>query len=194
MKFTIALNIILISSSILQDVREFGRMKVYAKVSIAGKTKCTEVDHLNETNPKWNATLCFIVPEKDIIKGSTIPSKIELFCKRTFSHDKYVGELLLSLAPRYKGECTFPVRRNDSNESKSFGTLTFSHALGDTFIVANSSSSSSAKDNNLLIDIIKIGVDLANIAMATQEEEEDDDDDYDDDGDDDVEEVEEDLL
>ncbi|XP_019256278.1 PREDICTED: uncharacterized protein LOC109234665 [Nicotiana attenuata] len=178
------------SASDLQDVREFGRMKVYAKVSIAGKTKCTEVDRLNETNPKWNARLCFIVPEKDIIKGSTIPSKIELFCKRTFSHDKYVGELLVSLAPRYKGECTFPVRRNDSNESKSFGTLTFSHALGDKFIVANSSSSSSSssvKDNNLLIDIINIGVDLANIAMATEEEEEED---YDDD----VEEEEEDLL
>ncbi|OIS96606.1 hypothetical protein A4A49_14038 [Nicotiana attenuata] len=152
------------SASDLQDVREFGRMKVYAKVSMAGKTKCTEVDLVNETNPEWNTTLCFVIPEKDIIQGS-ISAKIELFCKRTLSHDKYVGELLLSLAPRYKGECTFPVRRNDnSNKSKSFGTLTFSHVLGDKLIVADSSSST--KDNKHTIEIIQIGVGIMN-AVAT---------------------------
>nr|XP_018622887.1 uncharacterized protein LOC104086296 isoform X2 [Nicotiana tomentosiformis]XP_018622888.1 uncharacterized protein LOC104086296 isoform X1 [Nicotiana tomentosiformis] len=106
------------SASNLRDVRQFGRMKVYAKVSIAGKSKYTEVDLVNEKNPEWNTTLCFVIPEKDIIQGS-ISAKIELFCKRTLSHDKYVGELLFSLAPRYKGECTFPVRRNDSNKSGS---------------------------------------------------------------------------
>lgn len=151
------------SASDIRDVREFGRMKVYAKVSMAGTTKCTEVDVVNETNPEWNTTFCFVIPEKDIIQGS-ISAKIELFCKRTLSHDKYVGELLLSLAPRYKGECTFPVSRNDSDKSKNFGTLTFSHVLGDKLIVANSSSST--KDYNQTIAIIQIGVGILN-AVAT---------------------------
>lgn len=152
------------SASDLPDVREFGRMKVYAKVSVAGTTKCTEVDTMNDTNPKWNTTLCFIVPEKDIIQGHMY-CKIELFCKRTFSHDKYVGELDLSLAPRYKGICTFPVLGNDLDPSKSIGTLKFSHALGDKLVVADSSSSS-LEDYDSVIHLIKSGVGLLNV-MAT---------------------------
>lgn len=54
------------SASNLRDVRKFGRMEVYAKVSVAGTTKCTDVDCVNETNPEWNTTLCFTVPKHDI--------------------------------------------------------------------------------------------------------------------------------
>ncbi|KAF3683196.1 putative cytochrome 93A1-like [Capsicum annuum] len=135
------------SASNLKDVRKLGEMKVYAKVSIAGKSKYTSADLVNKTNPVWNTTFCFIVPEVDIIRGE-FPAKIELFCQRSRSHDKYVGELDLILRPFYIGECTFPLHRNDSNQSKRFGTLKFSHELGDEVLVVVSNSSSSTEDSN----------------------------------------------
>lgn len=152
------------SASNLKDVRKLGEMKVYAKVTIAGKSKYTGVDLVNKTNPEWNTTLCFFVPEKDILQGD-VPAKIELFCQRSLSDDKYVGQLNLILRPFYKGESNFPVRRNDKKQSKSYGTLKFSQELGDKVIVVQDSSSSSSsppspKDYSLIIEIVKIGVDV----------------------------------
>ncbi|KAH0728862.1 hypothetical protein KY290_000040 [Solanum tuberosum] len=51
------------SASDLINVRKIGKMKVYAKVSIAGKSKCTEPDVVNNINPEWNKKLEFMVPE-----------------------------------------------------------------------------------------------------------------------------------
>ncbi|KAM3324673.1 protein SRC2 [Capsicum chacoense] len=151
------------SASNLKDVRILGEMKVYAKVTIAGQSQCTEVDLVNKTNPVWNTTLCFFVPEVDIIQGD-VHVVIELFCRRSLSHDKYVGDLNLILKPFGKGEYSFPVRRNDSNLTKSFGTAKFSHELGDKVIIvqdsSSSSSSSSSKDYGLIVEIVKIGVDI----------------------------------
>ncbi|XP_060195228.1 protein SRC2 homolog [Lycium barbarum] len=124
------------SASNLVDVRNFGEMKVYAKVSIAGQSECTEVDLVNKTNPEWNTTLCFFVLEEDIVQEE-VPAVIELFCRRSLSHDKYIGELNLTLRPFYKGECNFEVSRNDSNQNKSFGTLKFSLELGDKVLVTS---------------------------------------------------------
>ncbi|MCD7446564.1 hypothetical protein HAX54_010756 [Datura stramonium] len=135
------------SASNLVDVRKKGEMKVYAKVSIAGKTKYTTTDVVNKTNPEWNSTLCFILPEEDIVRGD-VPAKIELFCQRSRSRDKYVGEIDLVLAPFYKGECTFSVHRNDSNQNKRFGTFKFSHELGDKVLIVVSDSSSSSDDSD----------------------------------------------
>lgn len=157
------------SASNLVDVRKMGEMKVYAKVSIAGKSKCTEVDLVNKTNPEWNSTLCFIVPKKDIKQGD-VPVHIELFCRRSLSHDKYIGELNVMLNPFSKKECNFPVCRNDSNQSTSFGTLKFSYKLGEKILITVSDSSSppssSSKDYARKIGIASIGVGLLN-AMAT---------------------------
>ncbi|OIS96607.1 hypothetical protein A4A49_54111 [Nicotiana attenuata] len=78
------------SASNLRDVRKFGRMEVYVKVSMAGTTKCTEVDC-----PEWNTTLCFTVPKQEIKQaGGKISAKIELFLD-----DKYVGEYSRVLVP-----------------------------------------------------------------------------------------------
>lgn len=148
----------------LIDVRAFGEMKVYAKVSIAGKCKCTEVDLVNQTNPKWNTKLCFFVPEKDIEEGK-VDAVIELFCQRSFSDDKYVGELNLTLAPFYKGECEFQVRRNDSKQSKSFGTLKFSHELGDKVIVVSELPPPSSKDYSEMAKMAKIGLEVMNFVV-----------------------------
>ncbi|XP_016537489.1 protein SRC2-like [Capsicum annuum] len=59
----------LFSASNLQNVRKCKKMKVYAKVSVAGKSKCTEVDLENGTNPKWNTPFKFIIPEENIIQA-----------------------------------------------------------------------------------------------------------------------------
>ncbi|XP_059281476.1 uncharacterized protein LOC132035211 [Lycium ferocissimum] len=133
------------SASDLPDVRELGRMKVYAKVSITGQIECTTVDLENGTNPEWNTTFCFIVPEENIIQGGgEIPVKIELFCRRSFSHDKYVGELNLTIDSQCVESCnTFSVVWSGSNKSSSFGTLKYSHVLGEDSSSSSSSSSSS---------------------------------------------------
>ncbi|KAK6802310.1 hypothetical protein RDI58_000090 [Solanum bulbocastanum] len=149
----------------LIDVRHFGEMKVYAKVSIAGMSKYTEVDLVNKTNPEWNTRFCFFVPEEDIIRED-VDAVIELFCKRSFSDDKYVGELNLTLRPFYKGECNFSVRRNDSNRNESSGTLKFSHELGDKILVVQDSSSSSSSKNFIdIIDILKFGLDVVKVGL-----------------------------
>ncbi|MCD7446563.1 hypothetical protein HAX54_010755 [Datura stramonium] len=138
------------SASNLVDVRKLGEMKVYAKVSIAGKSKCTEVDAVNKTNPEWNSTLCFIVPKKDIKQGD-VPVHIDLFCQRSLSHDK---------------------KDSNQNQNTSFGTLKFSYKLGEKILVAvldsssSPPSSSSSQDFARKIGIASIGVGLLN-AMAT---------------------------
>ncbi|KAG5628395.1 hypothetical protein H5410_000112 [Solanum commersonii] len=131
----------------LIDVRHSGEMKVYAKVSIAGKSKYTKVDLVNKMNPEWNTRFCFFVPEEDIIRED-VAAVIELFCKRSFSYDKYVGQLNLTLRPFYKGECNFSVHRNDSKRNESFGTLKFSHELGDKILVVQEESSSSSSSSS----------------------------------------------
>ncbi|KAK6802312.1 hypothetical protein RDI58_000092 [Solanum bulbocastanum] len=57
------------SASNLINVRKFGEMKVYAKVSIAGNSERTEPDLVNKINPEWNKTFSFIVPEINIIQA-----------------------------------------------------------------------------------------------------------------------------
>ncbi|KAM3327796.1 protein SRC2 [Capsicum annuum] len=59
----------LFSASNLRSVRKYKKMKVYAKVSVAGKSKCTEVDLENGTNPEWNTPFKFIIPEEKIIQA-----------------------------------------------------------------------------------------------------------------------------
>ncbi|KAF3665205.1 putative cytochrome 93A1-like [Capsicum annuum] len=151
------------SASDLKDVRLLGEMKVYAKVTIAGKSKYTKVDLVNKTNPVWNATFRFFVPEIHI---DNIRVKIEFFCQRSFSDDKYVGHLNLSIKPLgNKGaKYSFTVDRND-NSSGNFGTANFSHILGDKVIVEQDtspppSSSSSLEDYILMLEMIKTGVEI----------------------------------
>ncbi|KAF3623033.1 putative cytochrome 93A1-like [Capsicum annuum] len=139
------------SASNLVDVRKYGEMKVYAKVSVEGKSQCTEADVKKETNPEWNTTFRFIVPEENIIRAEgKISIKIELFCKRSLSNDKYIGEVNLSLDSQCAKSCnTCLVDRNGTNyKSSNFGTLRYSSVLGDKFILADSSSSSSSSSSS----------------------------------------------
>ncbi|PHT60483.1 hypothetical protein CQW23_02846 [Capsicum baccatum] len=135
----------LFSASNLRSVRKYKKMKVYAKVSVAGKSKCTEVDLENGTNPEWNAPFKFIIPEEKIIQAQgKISIKIELFCKRNLKQDKYVGEVHLSLDSQCakSGNNTCLVDKSGTNSgSSNFGTLMYASVLGDKIIIEDSSSS-----------------------------------------------------
>ncbi|CAN4114007.1 unnamed protein product [Withania somnifera] len=147
------------SASNLVNIRKSGEMKVYAKVSVAGKSKCTEVDVVNKTNPEWNTTFSFIVPEINIIQAQgKIYVKIELFCKRNLSHSKYVGEVNLNLDSQcVKSSNTCSVDRSGTNyKSSAFGTLLYSSVLGDKIIVTDSSSTSSSSSDQDYINKINI--------------------------------------
>ncbi|CAN4089591.1 unnamed protein product [Withania somnifera] len=158
------------SASKLVDVRKFGEMKVYAKVSIAGKSKCTEVDLVNGINPEWNKTFNFIVPEIYIIQGQgKISVKIELFCKRSLSHNKSVGELNLSVDSQYaKSSDTCLIDSNGTNyKSSNFGTLTYSSVLGDKFIDVDSSSASTTNQDYInKINIAQVGATVLGAAAT----------------------------
>lgn len=149
------------SASNLINVRKFGEMKVYAKVSIAGKSECTEPDLVKSINPEWNKMFTFIVPEYNIIQAQgKIYVKIELICKRSLSRDKYVGEVNLSLDSQSPRSCnTCVVDRSGSN----FGTLVYSSVLSDKLIVMDSSPS---KDYNNKVNIAQIAATLVG-AVAT---------------------------
>ncbi|KAL3514322.1 hypothetical protein ACH5RR_027039 [Cinchona calisaya] len=60
----------LISASNLQDVRNFGEMKVYAKVSMSKNSSNSEwttpVDKENQTNPRWNCKIQYLIPEETV--------------------------------------------------------------------------------------------------------------------------------
>ncbi|KAF3665206.1 putative cytochrome 93A1-like [Capsicum annuum] len=132
------------SASNLRDVRKIGEMKVYAKVTVAEKSEDTEVDRVNKTNPVWNKTFSFNVPELSIVQGQgKISIKIELFCKRSLKKDKYVGEVNLSLDSQCAKSCniTCVVDRKGTNYKNSdFGNLMYSSSdLTDKFINSNSS-------------------------------------------------------
>uniref|UniRef100_A0A0V0HEA0 Putative ovule protein n=1 Tax=Solanum chacoense TaxID=4108 RepID=A0A0V0HEA0_SOLCH len=155
------------SASDLINVRKIGKMKVYAKVSIAGKSKCTEPDVVNNINPEWNKKLEFMVPE--IQAQGKISVKIELFCKRSLSPDKYVGEVNLSLDSQCLKSCnTCSVDRSDSNyESSSFGTLMYSSVLGEKDTVVDSPPSKPpSKDYTNKIGIAQIGATLVGAVAA----------------------------
>ncbi|XP_059629656.1 protein SRC2-like [Cornus florida] len=121
----------------VENVREIFRMKVYAKVSIAGDPRTeqrTPVDKHGETNPAWNCIRNYTVSES-AVQQDGIMLVIKLYCKRKLG-DRYVGEVHASIKELYelasaKGGSfvlSSPVKRGFT-ESK--GELTFSCRFGD---------------------------------------------------------------
>ncbi|KAK4433677.1 protein SRC2 [Sesamum alatum] len=89
------IKITLVSADSLPDVRLFGRMKVYAKVSIRGESrtsKKTPADMVGVTNPRWNFPIEYTISES-AVRQPGIRIAIKLYCKRTFRSDGFVGEV-----------------------------------------------------------------------------------------------------
>lgn len=86
--------ITLVSADNLPDVRSFGRMKVYAEVSLNGESETkmkTTVDTVGETNPRWNFTHNYTINESSV-RAQGLEVVVKLHCERTLG-DKRVGEV-----------------------------------------------------------------------------------------------------
>ncbi|KAA8538525.1 hypothetical protein F0562_028104 [Nyssa sinensis] len=87
----------------LRNVRIFGKMRVYAKVSMTGASyseKQTAVDKHNRTNPKWEFENTYAVRSPEV-RNNDIHLVIKLYCKRLFG-DRYVGEVSESLGDLFR--------------------------------------------------------------------------------------------
>ncbi|KAK6939830.1 C2 domain [Dillenia turbinata] len=119
----------------LEAVRRESKMEVYAKISINGiseTVKRTPVDKKGKRWPAWN----FLVNENAVtVYGAML--LIELYCKRTWKKDQYIGEVsvpmkdLFALSNRNRGEggiVSYEVKRGSQ---KSQGEIRFSCSFSD---------------------------------------------------------------
>uniref|UniRef100_A0A5B7BJR8 C2 domain-containing protein n=1 Tax=Davidia involucrata TaxID=16924 RepID=A0A5B7BJR8_DAVIN len=131
--------ITLISANDLEDVRKIFKMKVYARVTIAGETGLTEkrtpADKHGKTDPAWNCTMRYTVGET-ALQHHGVRLVIKLYCKRKLG-DRYIGEVHTSIkdlfdhAYPYGGSAlvNYPVQKGSSN---SQGVLKFSYRFGES--------------------------------------------------------------
>ncbi|CAI9754350.1 unnamed protein product [Fraxinus pennsylvanica] len=130
------LDITLVSANDLPDIRSFGRMKVYAQVSINGlpnTEKKTHVDKNNECSPRWNCTIGYTLGAKAVQQKSGVEIVIKLFCERTFG-DGYIGEVKLPLGRLFEHG---PTAQNMSYVvgGTTTGTLIISYSFGEIIVV-----------------------------------------------------------
>ncbi|CAI9754348.1 unnamed protein product [Fraxinus pennsylvanica] len=126
------LDITLVSANNLPDIRSFGRMKVYAQVSINGISKTekkTQVDKRNECSPCWNCTIGYTIGAKAVQQKSGVEIVIKLFCERTLG-DGYIGEVKLPLGRLFEHG---PTAQNMSYVvgGTTTGTLIISYSFGE---------------------------------------------------------------
>ncbi|KAH6832833.1 hypothetical protein C2S53_006080 [Perilla frutescens var. hirtella] len=89
---TVKLHIRLISAEKLPEIRHFGKMKVYAEVSLNGtNTIKTKVDKERETNPTWDFCHDYTVNLKE---ASALT--VKLYCDRTRG-DKCIGTVQIPI-------------------------------------------------------------------------------------------------
>ncbi|KAG6390530.1 hypothetical protein SASPL_148268 [Salvia splendens] len=90
--------IIIVSADNLPDVRSFGRMKVYAEVSINREpdtSRLTTVDTDGETNPRWNFPLEYMIEEASL-RNPRLVVGLKLNSERTL-RERYIGEVNISV-------------------------------------------------------------------------------------------------
>ncbi|KAK6159883.1 hypothetical protein DH2020_003264 [Rehmannia glutinosa] len=132
------LNLTLISAEGLKDVNLFGKMDVYAEVSIAGypqSKKKTPVDKNCGPNPKWNHKMEFIVDEPYLTKPG-LNLFIQLKAEGTIGSDKEVGSATVPVHDLYKPDSNedrvveYQIR---TPSGKSKGSIKFSCRFGEKF-------------------------------------------------------------
>ncbi|KAL2497238.1 soybean protein regulated by cold-2 [Abeliophyllum distichum] len=129
------LDINLVSAKNLPDVRNYGRMKVYAEVSINGISKTaikTQDDKQNECNPSWNCSIVYTIGER-AVQATNIDLVIKLFTKRTFG-DRYIGEVKLALKSLFENGVS---AQNVSHavSGTTSGILNISYSFGEKIVV-----------------------------------------------------------
>ncbi|KAL2520053.1 Uncharacterized protein Fot_23976 [Forsythia ovata] len=129
------LDITLVSANNLPDVRKFGRMKVYAEVSINGISKTakkTQVDKQNECNPSWNCSIVYTIGER-VMQETNVDLVIKLFSKRTFG-DRYIGEVKLTLKSLFENGLSAQ-NVTHAVSGTACGILNISYSFGEKFVV-----------------------------------------------------------
>ncbi|KAL2520051.1 Uncharacterized protein Fot_23974 [Forsythia ovata] len=129
------LEIIIISANNLPKVED---LKVYAKVSVAGKSETewrTPVDITGGTNPQWKYKISYTV-EEEVVQHHGVDLNIKLYSEQKFK-DKYVGEVKLSLKKLFdekdsgESRISCSVQMNDGGN----GTLNISYSFGEIYVV-----------------------------------------------------------
>ncbi|XP_028102479.1 eisosome protein SEG2-like [Camellia sinensis] len=92
-----------ISAKNLRDIRFFGKMKVYAVISITGGPSTghksefrTSVDYERETNPKWKNTRMDFRLHNPSLQNNLLYLNINFYCTRILG-DKHVGGVCVSV-------------------------------------------------------------------------------------------------
>ncbi|XP_042033585.1 protein SRC2-like [Salvia splendens] len=145
------LEIILVSANNLPDVRSFGRMKVYAEVSIIGEDTSTRttVDTDGETNPRWNFPLEYTF-EEAFLQNPGLVVGVKLYCERTLGN-RYIGEVNISVkglfdyGPRVENVLTYTV---DGTEG---GKLNILYSFGNKFLAPKPSLGKKVLDAGLKV-------------------------------------------
>ncbi|KAK6939832.1 C2 domain [Dillenia turbinata] len=125
------------SAADVVNVREMFKMRVYAKISIAGNSeteKRTPVDYNGGINPTWNFPLSYWIPDWAIQNDdASARVQIDLYCERTLG-DRYIGGVSIPLKKLFLDEkikgmscSTYCVL----GEAREMGTVNFSHHFGD---------------------------------------------------------------
>ncbi|KAG8389708.1 hypothetical protein BUALT_Bualt01G0006800 [Buddleja alternifolia] len=135
------LEITLVSANNLPNVRSFGQMKVFAKVSIEGESKTskkTPADMVGETNPRWNFPIEYRISDSAVQK-SGISLSIKLFCRSTFA-DKYVGEVNIPIKSLFDKGIKADKILSYRVDGTSNGRLNILYSFGEKFLVRNDSN------------------------------------------------------
>ncbi|KAG6435962.1 hypothetical protein SASPL_100843 [Salvia splendens] len=92
--------ITLVSANNLENVRRFGEMKVYAKVSLneeTGTITKTNVDTVGGLNPRWNFQVGYTISDSAFTgQRGAVQVVVKLYCDRTLG-DKYLGEVRIPI-------------------------------------------------------------------------------------------------
>ncbi|KAL7172176.1 hypothetical protein ACSBR2_031800 [Camellia fascicularis] len=93
-----------LSATELEDIRLFGKMKVYAVVSISGgpptgyNTEFTShVDMEGNSNPKWNTVMDFRLHDPSL-RNNLLYLNFNFHCRRTLG-DKFIGRVSVPINP-----------------------------------------------------------------------------------------------
>ncbi|XP_047961815.1 protein SRC2 homolog [Salvia hispanica] len=144
--------IIIVSADNLPDVRSFGRMKVYAEVSINGEpdtSRLTTVDTEGETNPRWNFPLEYTIEEASLQNPELVVG-VKLYCERTLG-DRYIGEVNISVkglfdyGPRGENVLSYTV------DGAGNGKLNILYSFGNKFMAPKPSFGEKVLDVGLSV-------------------------------------------
>lgn len=153
----------------LPDVRELGRMKVYAKISISGDSESelvTPVDREGETNPCWNSKIMYTLVEEAVqVEERSAKLVIRLYCKRLLG-DRYVGEVNISLKRLFdyskSGEnISYDIDKFD--EEGTFGKLNISYKFGEKIIVQKPSMIGKILKGAFIVS--KVGLEVVQVML-----------------------------